>query len=157
IQIEQNHHLTINGRSLIGGATGNGQLRISQNVKQDDEWQANPHLPLTQSELAIPLRVRGQISGALTIQSSMPNAFEPELINTLQTMADHLAIAIENSQLLARAEERARQQQKLNQISSQMYRSTDVDEIVRIGLQSLSDLSNGQPVELVLGAQPPHE
>jgi hypothetical protein len=68
-------------------------------------------------------------------------------------MADHLAIAIENSQLLARAEDRARQQQKLNRISGQMYRSTDVDEIVRIGLQSLSNLYNGQPVELVLGEQ----
>ena len=151
IQIEQNHHLTVNGRSLIGEATGNGQVLICQDVTQDEEWQANPHLPLTQSELAIPLRVRGQISGALTIQSSMPDAFDPGLIGTLQTMADHLAIAIENSQLLARAEERALQQQKLNQISSQMYRSTDVDEIVRIGLQSLSDLYGGQPVELVLG------
>ncbi len=153
IQIEQNHHLAVNGRSLIGGATGNGQVRISQDVTQDAEWLANPHLPLTQSELAIPLRVRGQISGALTIQSSMPYAFEPELINTLQTMADHLAIAIENSQLLARAEKRARQQQKLNQISSQMYRSTDVDEIVRIGQKSLSELYDGQPIDLVLGEQ----
>jgi GAF domain-containing protein len=153
IQIKQNHRLDVGGRSLIGGAAANGQARISQEVTQDEEWQANPHLPLTRSELAIPLRVRGQISGALTIQSSMPHAFEPELISTLQTMADHLAIAIENSQLLARAEERAQQQQKLNQISSQMYRSTDVDEIIRIGLQSLSDLYDGKPVELVLGQQ----
>ena len=151
IQIEQNRRLAVGGRSLIGGATANGQPRISQDVTQDDEWQPNPHLPLTQSEIALPLRVRGQISGALTIQSSMPNAFEPELISTLQTMADHLAIAIENSQLLARSEERALQQQRLNQISSRMYRSTDVDEIVRLGLQSLSELHGGQPVELELG------
>ncbi|MCB9421211.1 MAG: GAF domain-containing protein [Ardenticatenaceae bacterium] len=157
IQIKENHQLTVNGRSLIGKATANGQVYISQDVAQDEEWQANLHLPLTQSEIAIPLRVRGQTNGALTIHSSMPNAFEPELISTLQTMADHLAIAIENSQLLAHTEERARQQQNLNQISSRMYRSTDVDEIVRIGLQSLSDLYNGQPVELILGQQTDHE
>lgn len=151
IQIEQNYCLPVGGRSLIGGATANGKPRISQDVTQDDEWQANPYLPLTQSEIALPLRVRGQIRGALTIQSSMPHAFEPELISTLQSMADHLAIAIENAQLLLRSEERARQQQRLNQISSQMYRSTDVDEIVRVGLQSLSELYGGQPVELELG------
>jgi GAF domain-containing protein len=151
IQIEQNYRLPVGGRSLIGGATADGKARICQDVTQNDEWQPTPHLPLTQSEIALPLRVRGQIRGALTIQSSMPHAFEPELISTLQSMADHLAIAIENAQLLLRSKERARQQQRLNQISSQMYRSTDVDEIVRVGLQSLSDLYGGQPVELELG------
>ena len=157
IQIKQNHRLAVGGRSLIGSATADGQPRISQDVSQDEEWLANPYLPLTRSELAIPLRVRGQVSGALTIQSSMPQAFELELISTLQTMADHLASAIENSQLLARAEERAQQQQKLNQISSQLHHSTDVDEIIRVGLRSLSDLYDGRPVELVLGQQTTHE
>jgi GAF domain-containing protein len=150
-QIAQNYRLSIGGTSLIGGATADGQARISQNVREDEEWLAVPSLPLTQSELVVPLRVREQIIGALTIQSSLLNAFEPELISTLQIMADQLAIAIENSRLLARSEERARQQQQLNKISSQMHNSTDVNEIVRIGLQSLSDLYGGQPIELEMG------
>lgn len=151
IQIAQNYRLPVGGTSLIGGATADGQARISQNVREDEEWLAVPSLPLTQSELVVPLHVREQIIGALTIQSSLLNAFEPELISTLQIMADQLAIAIENSRLLARSEERARQQQLLNKISSQMHNSTDVNEIIRIGLQSLSDLYGGQPVELEMG------
>lgn len=153
IQIEASHQLPVGGQSLIGGATGDGKPRITQDVMVDDEWQANPALPQTRSELALPLRVRGKVNGALTIQSAAPNAFKPGLISALQTMSDQLAIAIENAQLLAHTEAHALRQQKLSQISSQMYRSTDVDEIVRIGLQSLSELFDGAPVELALGQQ----
>ncbi len=153
-QIEAGHKLAIGSQSLIGGAAGDGKPRITQDVTNDDEWRANPNLPLTRSELALPLRVRGQIGGALTIQSAEANAFKPGLISALQTMSDQLAIAIENAQLLARAEANAHRQQTLNQISGQMYRSTDVNEIVRIGLQSLSELLDGAPVEIALGQQP---
>ncbi|MEJ2747674.1 MAG: GAF domain-containing protein [Anaerolineae bacterium] len=152
-QIAQNYQLAVGSHSLIGGTTANGRPRICQDVTQADEWQPNPFLPLTRSELALPLRVQERISGALTIQSSTPHAFEMELISTFQIMADHLAIAIENRQLLARTEKRVQQQENLNRISSQMYRSTDVEEIIRIGLQSLAELYNDQTVKLVLGQQ----
>ncbi|MCP4425887.1 MAG: GAF domain-containing protein [Chloroflexi bacterium] len=150
-QIQAGHKLAVGGHSLIGGAIADGKLRVSQDVTANDEWQANPFLPQTRSEAALPLRIRGLVSGALTIQSAEPDAFGPELMSALQTISDQLAIALENARLLAHAEARAQRQQKLTQISSRMYRSTDVNEIVRIGLQSLSELMNGAPVELALG------
>lgn len=154
IQIEKGHRLPIGGRSLIGGATGDGRARITQDVTQDDEWQPNPYLPDTRSELALPLRVRGEIIGALTVQSSEPHAFSTELISILQTMGDQLAVAIDNSRLLAGAEERIQRQRILNQISNQLHNTSDIDEIVRIGLQALSEQMNGRSVHLSLGKPP---
>lgn len=151
IQLERGHRLAVGSRSLIGGATEDGQPRISQDVSQDDEWQPNPHLPATRSELAIPLRVRGQIIGALTVQSAEANAFAPELISTLQTMCDQLAVAIDNTRLLADAEGRARQQRELNQISAQLHNTADIEAILRIGLQAISDRVAGKPVGVSLG------
>jgi GAF domain-containing protein len=150
-QLERSHQLPVGSRSLIGGATGDGQPRISQDVTQDDEWRPNPILPDTRSELAIPLRVRGQIIGALTVQSAEPDAFAPELISTLQTMADQLAIAIDNTRLLANSENRARQQQELNQISAQLRNTADMETILKIGLHAISDRVNGKPISLALG------
>ncbi len=153
VQLQKGHQLAVGGQSLIGGATGDGQPRITQDVSTDEEWQPNPHLPATRSELALPLRVRGQIIGALTVQSVEANAFGAELIRTLQTMTDQLAIAIANARLLESAQNRIRLQHELNRISTQLHNTADVNEIIHIGLKAISDRVAGQPVSLGLGTK----
>jgi GAF domain-containing protein len=150
-QLDNEHRLAVGGQSLIGGATGDGRPRIVQDVTKNEEWRPNPILPDTRSELALPMRVRGQIIGALTVQSTEPNEFIPELVNVLQSMADQLAIAIENTRLLTEAEARANRQHLLNEVSTQLHRSGDMDTIIGIGLQALSDHLNGAKVKLRLG------
>ncbi|NHZ72035.1 MAG: GAF domain-containing protein, partial [Aquificales bacterium] len=151
VQLEKGHKLTIGGRSLIGGATADGRSRITQDVTQDEEWQPNIHLPDTRSELALPLRVRGDIIGALTVQSTEPHTFTPELVSILQTMSDQVAIAIDNSRLLIATEARVERQRFLNQISAQLHNTADTDEIIRIGLQAVSEQVNDRSVNLFLG------
>ena len=138
-QREQHRQLLVGGNSLIGRATGDGVPRIEQDVTQSRDWLYNPNLPLTRSELALPLRTPTHIIGALTVQSVEPNTFSPELVDVLQIMCDQIAVAIDNTQLLARAEARARQQQLLNEVSATLYRSADVEKIVSVGLQALTD------------------
>ncbi len=151
IQIANNHKLLVGGQSLIGGATGDGVPRIIQDVAQDEEWRPNPVLLETKSELALPLQVRNKIIGALTVQSTTPNLFTPELVRTLHTMSDQLAIAIENAQLLHQAQNRAKREQKINQVSAQLHQSSDVDEIISVGLQALSNYLDQSKVNLYLG------
>lgn len=154
IQLENGHQLIVGGKSLIGGATGDGHPRIVQDVMESEEWQRNPILPETRSELALPMRVRGRIIGALTVQSTEPNEFGPELVNVLQSMADQLAIAVENTRLLTQAEARADRQHILNEVSTRLHRSGDMDTIIGIGLQALSDHLQGARVKLRLGQRP---
>jgi GAF domain-containing protein len=60
---------------------------------------SNPVLPRTRSEMALPLIARDRVVGALTIQSDQPEAFSPEDILSLQSMADLIAIALDNARL----------------------------------------------------------
>jgi GAF domain-containing protein len=152
-QLAENHQLQVGGQSLIGGAIGDGKSRIIQDVHQNKEWFKNPHLPETSSELALPLRVRGQVIGALTVQSVVPNVFDPDLLNILQTMTDQLAVAIENARLLLKAESEAHDQQLINQVSSQFYQSVDVNNIVKLGLEAISQRLGGSDVQLTLGTK----
>lgn len=151
VQLTQHHALLVGGQSLIGGATADGVPRIIQNVTKDKEWRPNPALPLTKSELALPLNVRNKIIGAVTVQSQKPNLFTPEMVSTLQTMSDQLAIAIENAQLLRQAQLRAEQQQYINKVSAQLHQSADVEEIIGVGLQALSNYMDHSAVDLYLG------
>jgi GAF domain-containing protein len=97
--------------------------------------------------------VRGRIIGALTVQSTAVGEFEPEFVSILQTMSDQLATAIENAQLLAEAQSRARRQHALNEISTRLHGTADVEKIVGIGLQALSEHLQGAKVALRLGRQ----
>ena len=151
VQLESKHHLAVGGQSLIGGATGDGRPRIVQDVTDDAEWRPNPLLPDTRSELALPMRVRDRIIGALTVQSTQPNEFSTEFVSVLQAMADQLAIAIENTRLLSEAQSRANRQHVLNEVTTQLHRSGDMNTIIGIGLQALSDQLNGASVKLRLG------
>jgi signal transduction histidine kinase len=100
IMIERGHKLEVGGNSMIGAATQLGQARISLDVDEEKVWYQNPFLPKTRSEMALPLIIKGKTIGALSVQSTGEAAFSVEDISTLQTMADHLAVAINNARLL---------------------------------------------------------
>lgn len=59
---------------------------------------------MTRSEIAIPLMIRNKVLGVLDIQSDKPQAFTLEDIDVLETLADQVAIAIENARLLDEAQ-----------------------------------------------------
>ena len=88
-------------KGIVGYVTGFGETRVVEDVTSDIVYFANPDLPETQAEIALPLRARGEIIGALDVQSSEPMAFPPEKITILQTLADQIATAIDNARLFS--------------------------------------------------------
>ncbi|MBO9371484.1 MAG: GAF domain-containing protein, partial [Chloroflexi bacterium] len=52
------------------------------------------------SEMALPLKVGERVIGVLDVQSVEPAAFTEEDVSVLQTLADQVALAIENARLL---------------------------------------------------------
>jgi GAF domain-containing protein len=102
--LSRGHQLAL-GQGMIGWSVENDQARVSLDVDEDLEQGvrvprfANPDLPNTRSEAAIPLRARGRVIGALTVQDDQPGAFDEEVVDLLQVMADLLATTIENARL----------------------------------------------------------
>jgi signal transduction histidine kinase len=98
--IEAGHKLEAADHSMIGWCVVHRQARIALDVGEDAVHFKNPYLPLTRSEMALPLVVGDKVLGAVTVQSTEERAFSDEDILTLQTMADQLAVAINNAYLL---------------------------------------------------------
>jgi PAS domain S-box-containing protein len=97
--VEQGHRLQVGGTSMIGWCVANREARIALDVGRDAVRRPHPMLPDTRSELALPLISRGDVIGALTIQSAQEAAFSSEDITVLQALADQLANAIANARL----------------------------------------------------------
>ena len=98
IMLERGHRLKVAETGLVGYVTGTGKPRIALDIGSDAIFFNNPDLPLTRSEVTLPLRVEEEIIGALDVQSTEPNAFSSEDINILSTLADQVSIAIQNAQ-----------------------------------------------------------
>jgi len=97
--IEAGHQLKLEDSSMIGWSLTHKEARIALDVGEDAVRFINPHLPLTRSEMALPLITHGEVIGAMTIQSEKPAAFSRVDITALQVMADLVANAIENARL----------------------------------------------------------
>jgi GAF domain-containing protein len=102
--IAKEHKLKIGGHSMIGTAISQRKARIALDVGEEPVHFKNPHLPDTRSEMALPLIVRDDVIGALTVQSVEEAAFSDYDITSLQAMADQLAVAINNARLLKELE-----------------------------------------------------
>lgn len=101
--LARGHRIKV-GEGMIGWCIANAEGRIALDVGADAVRFENPDLPETRSEGALPLRSRGRVLGALTVQSAVEAAFDQDIITALQNMADQVAIALDNAELLARSE-----------------------------------------------------
>ena len=98
--IENSHSVAVGSLGIVGYVLSQKRHRIVFDIGTDAVLFNNPDLPMTRSEAALPLVVRNKVLGVLDIHSDKPQAFSPEDIDILQTLADQVAVAIENARLL---------------------------------------------------------
>lgn len=109
--LDMDYKLQLDEASSVGWCITHRQARIARpgfprsEEGEKDEVQSDAlSMPHTHSEIALPLRSRGRILGALSVQSSQEAAFSEADITVLQTMADQVAVAIDNARLFSQTE-----------------------------------------------------
>ncbi len=107
--LSRSHKLGVGTSGIVGWVTSAGRPRIAFDVGEDATYFDNPDLPDTRSEMALPLKVRGRVIGALDVQSPEPAAFSSQDVTVLQAMADQLAVAIDNTRLVQEMQQTARE------------------------------------------------
>jgi len=97
--LQRNHRLRL-GMGVVGYSAQTGIPRIALDVGADAIYFDNPDLPTTRSEAALPMKSRGETIGILDVQSTEAGAFMTEDLQILTTLANQVAIALENARLL---------------------------------------------------------
>lgn len=93
------------GQGMIGWCAANGQARVASRTEADFVWLPNPDLPDTRSEAALPLISRGRVLGVMSVQNNQVDTFDADTVTVLQTVADLVAVALDNARLFAEAQE----------------------------------------------------
>lgn len=97
--LARRHRLRIGQEGVVGFSISQKYAHIALDVGQDAVFFSNPDLPNTHSEIALPLIVGSRVIGALDVQSEHIGAFSSEDAEVLTTLANQVAIAIENARL----------------------------------------------------------
>ncbi len=85
------------GQGVVGAAVSQGAPILVGDVDADPRYRGL--VPGMHSQLAVPLRRKGRVIGALNLLSDRRGAFTPQDQTLLRQFAAHVAVAIENARL----------------------------------------------------------
>ena len=154
---ESNQRAEITSTNVIGRAIRSRKAQVALDVGDKAVKFENPLLPYTRSELALPLYVGEQILGALDVHSSQESAFSEQDIDTLQNMANQVAISLDNARLF---QETHQSLNEMRNIQKQYLREAWIESnlpqggvILAVGENSAIEENNSMDVPITLREQ----
>lgn len=135
------------GKGIIGYVAETGIPFVTNNVNDVVFFHHNPLLPNTQSELAVPIKVAGNVVGVLDIQHEPPHRLSDEDLQLMITVADQLAVALQKANLYADL------QKSLQQEKSTRSQLLQAERLALIG-QLLASISHelNNPLQTIQNA-----
>jgi len=97
--IAQGYRLKVGGQGIVSAAISSGKPQLALDVENSRIFYNNPFLPQTRAEVAIPVRLDGELIGILDIQSLKENAFTVDDLEIFEVLASQVGVAIQNARL----------------------------------------------------------
>jgi len=116
------------GEGLVGHAAQIGATYLSSDIGRDP-YYFDPAGHTVGSALALPLRYESDLPGILYLESSTPGAFSAADVVAYETLANHIATALQNARLYSGARGRLREMTALQSVSQTIVSSLKLDEI----------------------------
>ena len=103
IPIGTHRHLD---RGIAAWVARTGQTALCNDVREDPRYHAVPGLE-TAAELAVPVVVKDETVAVINVDGMEPHIFDESDVKTLETLADQLAVAMENINLLLQQQDQS--------------------------------------------------
>jgi len=129
-----NSQIKLGPESITGRVAQNKMPVYLPDVRTDPKYI--PADPKVRSELALPLLVREEAIGVLSIGSEKLDFFSDEMIGLLTLFAAQAAVALENARLYSTERRRMRQIELINLIARSAAAANDLEQL----LGNLADL-----------------
>jgi GAF domain-containing protein/DNA-binding response OmpR family regulator len=130
--LARNHKLEKGSKSVIGQVTENKRITVALDTSNANVvHKPNPFLPLTRSEIGVPIILKDEIAGVLDVQSNQPNAFTEDDIQTLEALAIQIGIAVDNARLYNDAQVRANELGFLFDVTNAAANADNLDDVLQ--------------------------
>ena len=115
----QKYSVVIGSNSVVGKVAESAESLLLNVTEQEPLYQPNPLLLDTRSEVAVPLRIGTRTLGVIDIQSTQTHAFSEDDISVLQSLADQVAVAIDNARSYELSQQLVKELREVDQLKSQ--------------------------------------
>jgi signal transduction histidine kinase/integral membrane sensor domain MASE1 len=150
------HVLPGDNSSISGLAVSQGAVVWTEDVFTDPRLRIADEVRQRMIEhgdaamLAVPLRVKGQIIGVLSVGDRPGRRFTPGEIDVLQAFADQAAIAVDNARLFGEATRQHRESEVVAALAAEINRSLDLDRVLQQVAEAASALCRGDVTHIAL-------
>jgi GAF domain-containing protein/HAMP domain-containing protein len=131
--------IEIGSESIIGWVSANNAARIATENQDKEIRVKNELFPETRSEATVPISIGGLVLGVLDIQSTNPDAFSAETVMMLQTLANQVATAIQNTGLTEASQVNFNELSRLYRSSRLVAKANNESEILQISTEVLAE------------------
>lgn len=147
IMVKAGHSISIhNPTSLVARAARSKEPVVVNDVSTEPDFLPNPLLPETRAELAVPILLGEEIMGVLDIQDNKLGAFNDMNLRSSLTLANQIAVALQNARLFEETERRLRETQAANALAEVLRDNTRLEPMMEEALQILKDVMEADTV-----------
>ena len=115
----QRYSVVVGSNSIVGKVAEGIEPRLVNDTDLEPLYVPNPFLLDTRAEVAIPLRIGARIVGVIDIQSTQAYAFTKDDLSVLQSLADQVAVAIDNARSYELSQQLIKDLREVDQLKSQ--------------------------------------
>jgi GAF domain-containing protein len=105
-----------------------------------------------QNIVAVPLRLRGQVIGAMEFELDEDGRFSQEDLELIEEIGERFGLAAENTRLVEESQRVAQREALINEISSRMQASNNVEATLTEAARSLRETLQAHRVMIRLGS-----
>jgi sigma-B regulation protein RsbU (phosphoserine phosphatase) len=116
------------GEGVVGAAVEQGRPILVDDVREDSRWRGS--VAAAVSQLAVPLRRKGRVIGALNLLSDRKRAFTVRDEALLRQFGAHVAVAIENARLFESERHYVEMMETLAEIGREVSSILDLDTLL---------------------------
>ncbi len=113
------------------------QIQVIADTRAEPTWVDMAETRAIRSWIGAPLLIKGQLIGALNVDSHQPHTFDTQIAQTVMAFANQAAVAIENARLFAEVQQRARHSETLNAIIAAAAAADDLQALLDATLPQL--------------------
>ena len=146
-------HRIPHSKGLVGRTADTNTPSLVSDVSQNDWWLPNPLLPATKAEAAVPIALGEVILGVLDVQNDAVGSLGQQDVDLLLTIANQLAVAIQNTRTYARAQQQATREALISTISQKIQSTTSIAEAVQVAIREAGRATGAPRVQVKLSMQ----
>jgi len=137
--LERGHTIS-KGTGMVGRAAESNQVVLAPDTSQEEGWLANELLPDTRSEIAVPIAIGNDVLGVFDVQHNVVDGLTDEDADLMQSIANQVAIALQNSRSFEESQDRAGELAVLNEMARELSAETNLESIADTAYRYITNL-----------------